>query len=229
MMKVDAIIPALNEEASLPGVLRGLEGRGLRQVLVVDNGSGDRTFAVAQDHGAVALFERRRGYGQACLRALEHLAADPPDAVVFLDGDGADDPSDLPALLAPIEAGEADLVIGSRVRGQAEPGALLPQAKFGNLLACALVRTLYGVEFTDLGPFRAVAWAALDRLQMADRNYGWTVEMQARAARLGLRCAEVPVAYRRRRAGQSKVAGTVKGSVKAGVKILWTIGREAAR
>jgi glycosyltransferase involved in cell wall biosynthesis len=228
-MRVDAVIPALNEEASLPRVLSALRGRGFRQIVVVDNGSDDATYAVARDGGATPLFERRRGYGQACLRAIDHLAGDPPDVVVFLDADGADDPDDLPALLAPIEAGAADLVIGSRVRGEREPGALLPQARFGNLLACALLRRLYGVEFTDLGPFRAITWAALDRLQMSDTGMGWTVEMQARAARLALRCAEVPVRYRRRRAGQSKVAGNLKGSVKAGAKILWTIGREAAR
>ncbi len=226
-MRVDAVIPALDEEASLPRVLAALRGRGLRQVVVVDNGSSDATFAAARDGGAVALFERRRGYGSACLRALEHLEADPPDAVVFLDADGADDPDDLPALLAPLEVGAADLVVGSRVRGEREPGALLPQARLGNLLACTLLRRLYGVEFTDLGPFRAITWAALDRLQMSDTGMGWTVEMQARAARLGLRAVEVPVRYRRRRTGRSKVAGNLKGSVRAGAKILWTIGREA--
>lgn len=225
-MIVDAVIPALDEERSLPGVLAGLAGRGLRQIVVVDNGSADRTFGVAREHGAVALYEPRRGYGRACRRGLDHLAGGPPDVVVFLDADGADDPDDLPALLAPIQAGEADLVIGSRARGEAERGALLPQARFGNALACGLIRALWGVRFTDLGPFRAVTWAALERLQMADPNYGWTVEMQARAARLGLRCAEVPVRYRRRRHGRSKVAGTISGSVKAGAKILWTIGRE---
>lgn len=228
-MRIDAVIPALNEELALPGVLRGLEGRGLRRVVVVDNGSADGTFGVALDHGAVALYEPRRGYGSACLRALDWLAGDPPDAVVFLDGDGADDPGDLPALLGPLERREADVVIGSRVRGPAEAGALTPQARFGNLLACALLRGLYQVRFSDLGPFRALTWEAVDRLQMSDRDFGWTVQMQARAAKLGLRCAEVPVAYRRRRHGQSKIAGTVRGSVQAGVKILWTIGREAVR
>lgn len=228
-MIVDALIPALNEEESLPGVLDGLRGRGFRQVVVVDNGSTDRTYAVARAHGAVALYEGQRGYGAACLRGLRWMASDPPDAVVFLDGDGADDPEDLPTLLAPIEADEADMVIGSRVRGQAEPGALTPQARFGNTLACTLIRWLYQERFTDLGPFRALTWEALERMEMADEDFGWTVEMQVKAPRRGLRSAEVPVDYRRRRGGQSKVAGTVSGSFKAGVKILYVIGREMLR
>lgn len=228
-LTVDALIPALDEEDSLPRVLGGLRGAPLRRVVVVDNGSLDRTYAVARAHGAVPLYCGRRGYGSACLHGLAFLAADPPDAVVFLDGDGADDPADLPAVIGPLAAGEADLVIGSRTRGDAQPGALTPPARFGNALACTLVRWIYGVRFTDLGPFRAVTWAALEVLQMEDDGMGWTVEMQVRAARLGLRCAEVPVAYRRRVAGRSKVAGSLKGSARAGVKILWTIGREAVR
>ncbi|MFN3201785.1 MAG: glycosyltransferase family 2 protein [Bradymonadia bacterium] len=225
-MIVDALIPALNEEESLPTVLDGLKGRGIRRVVVVDNGSSDHTYQVIERHGGVALYEGQRGYGAACLRGLRWMAADPPDVVVFLDGDGADDPDDLPALLAPIEAGEAEMVIGSRVRGQAEAGALTPQARFGNTLACTLIKWLYGVEFTDLGPFRAVTWSALERMQMADEDFGWTVEMQVKAPRRSIPSAEVPVDYRRRVAGQSKVAGTIKGSFQAGVKILYVIGRE---
>ncbi|MCA9547672.1 MAG: glycosyltransferase [Myxococcales bacterium] len=229
-MIVDAVIPALNEEAALPGVLAAVVPRPeLRRVVVADNGSTDGTWRAIQAGGAVPVWAGLRGYGSACLAALAALAKDPPDVVVFLDADGADDPADLPALLEPIALGRADLVIGSRVRGPHEPGALTPVQVFGNALSCVLIHGLFGVRFTDLGPFRAVRWEALQALEMADRNFGWTVEMQAKAARRGLRCAEVPVTYRRRAAGQSKVSGTVRGSAKAGAKILWTIGREWVR
>ncbi len=227
-MLTDALIPALNEAESLPGVLADLRGRGLRRVVVVDNGSTDDTFHVARAHGAVALHCGLRGYGNACLRGIEWLAADPPDTLVFLDADGADDPNDLPALLTPIEAGAADMVIGSRVE-RAEPGALTPVQRFGNALSTRLLDAFFRVHFTDLGPFRAITWTALARLQMADRDYGWTVEMQAKAARRGLRSVEVPVRYRPRRFGESKVSGNLVGSARAGVKILWTIGREVVR
>ena len=228
-MIVDAVIPALDEAKSIGGVLDGIAGRGLRRVVVADNGSTDGTADVARAHGAEVVTERARGYGSACLAALAYISQDPPDAVLFLDGDGADDPADLAALLAPIEAGEADLVIGSRVLGEAEPGALTPVQVFGNVLSSTLVRLIFGVKFTDLGPYRVITWAGLSRLEMADRDFGWTVEMQAKAAKRSLRCAEVPVAYRRRQAGKSKVSGNLVGSVKAGVKILYTIGREALR
>lgn len=229
-MVVDALIPALNEEDSLPAVLAELAERPeLRRVVVADNGSTDATWSVIAGGGAEPVWAGLRGYGNACLAGLRHLAADPPEVVVFLDADGADDLRDLPSVLGPIARGEADLVIGSRARGEAEAGALTPVQRFGNSLSCALIWHLFGVPFTDLGPFRAIRWAALERLEMADRNFGWTVEMQAKAARRDLRCAEVPVRYRVRQAGQSKVSGTVAGSVKAGVKILWTIGRERLR
>lgn len=227
-LKLDALIPALDEEAALPGVLAGLAGRGLRRIVVVDNGSRDRTAEVARAGGAEVVPEPRRGYGSACLAGLRHLRADPPDAVVFLDADGSDDPADLAALVEALRGG-AELVVGSRVAGRAEPGALTPVQVFGNALSCRLIALRWGVRFTDLGPFRALTWEALERLQMRDAGFGWTVEMQARAARLGLRCREIPVSYRRRRAGQSKIAGTVRGSIRAGVKILATIGREAVR
>jgi len=222
----DALMPALNEAECLPTVLASLRDRGLRDVWVVDNGSTDATAEVARAGGARVVSCPQRGYGRACLKGLEALSAAPPDVVVFLDADGSDDPDDLTALLAPLERGEAELVVGSRALGRAEAGALTPVQRFGNALAGALIGALWGVRFTDLGPFRAVRWSTLQALSMRDPDFGWTVEMQARAARLGLRVVEVPVAYRRRRAGQSKIAGTLRGSVKAGVKILWTIARE---
>ena len=167
--------------------------------------------------------EPRRGYGSACLAGLAALEASPPDVVVFLDGDYSDHPEEMPRLLEAI-AGGADLVIGSRALGTREPGALLPQARFGNLLACFLIRLLFGHRYTDLGPFRAIRWEACRRLRMRDRDFGWTCEMQVKALREGLRVAEVPVSYRRR-VGVSKITGTVSGTLRAGWKILWTIAR----
>lgn len=192
---------------------------------MADNGSSDGTARVAREGGAEVVSASRRGYGSACLAGLDHLRrTDPPDIVVFVDADWSDHPEELPGLIAPILAGEADLVIGSRILGRREPGALLPQARAGNLVACAMIRLLYGHRFTDLGPFRAVRWEALERLGMSDPNFGWTAEMQVKALRHGLRCAEVPASYRRR-VGVSKITGTVSGTVRAGYKILWTVLR----
>ena len=222
---VDIVIPARNEEASLPRLLAEIPRAGVREVVVVDNGSSDRTAEVARSGGATVVRERRHGYGAACLAGLAHLRLRPPDIVAFLDADGSDDPAELPLLLAPLRESRADLVIGSRTLGGAEPGSLGPVQRFGNRLAVALIRRLFGARFTDLGPFRAVRWETLERLGMRDRDYGWTVEMQARAARAGCRCVEVPVRHHRRRAGRSKVAGTLRGSLGAGWKILFTIVR----
>ena len=219
------MIPALDEERGLEGVLAALPRGTLRTIVVVDNGSVDRTADVARAAGARVVREPRRGYGAACLAGLAALRPRPPEAVVFLDADGSDDPADLPALLAPLLAGEADLVIGSRVRGAREAGALAPLQVFGNRLAAVLLWALYGARTSDLGPFRAVRWQALEALGMRDRDYGWTVEMQARAARAKLRVVEVPVRYRRRTHGHSKVAGTLRGAVGAGWKILFTLAR----
>jgi glycosyltransferase involved in cell wall biosynthesis len=222
---VDVVIPALNEEASLPLVLAALPRPPVRRVVVADNGSQDGTARVARDGGAVVVPAARRGYGSACLAGLDHLRRhDPPDVVVFVDADFSDHPEELPRLVAPIVAGEADLVIGSRVLGEREPGALLPQARAGNLVACLLIRLLYGHRYTDLGPFRAVRWDALERLGMADPNFGWTAEMQVKALRHRLRVTEVPVSYRKR-VGVSKITGTIAGTVRAGYKILWTVLR----
>jgi glycosyltransferase involved in cell wall biosynthesis len=175
----------------------------------------------------VVVAAPRRGYGSACLAALDYLRRhQPPDVVVFVDADYSDHPEELPRLVAPILAGDADLVIGSRILGRREPGALLPQARAGNLVACALIRLLYGHRYTDLGPFRAVRWPALERLGMADPDFGWTAEMQVKALRRGLRVTEVPVSYRRR-VGVSKITGTVAGTLRAGYKIVWTVLRHS--
>jgi len=224
---VDVIIPALNEEASLPLVLAALPHPPVRRVIVADNGSRDGTARVAREGGAIVVAAERRGYGSACLAGLDWLRHhDPPDVVVFVDADFSDHPDELPRLVAPLLAGQADLVIGSRVLGEREPGALLPQARAGNLVACLLIRLLYGHRFTDLGPFRAVRWEALERLGMADPNFGWTAEMQVKALRHGLRVTEVPVSYRRR-VGVSKITGTVSGTLRAGYKILWIVLRHS--
>ncbi len=220
---VAVIIPAFDEEDAIVRVLGDIPDELSATVIVVDNGSTDRTAARARDCGATVVAEPRRGYGQACLAGLAALP-EGVDIVVFLDGDYSDHPSEMSTLVEPIARDAADLVIGSRVLGETETGALLPQARVGNALATWLIRHLFGVKYTDLGPFRAVRLTALKKLHMADRNFGWTVEMQVKAARRGLRIAEVPVRYRRR-IGESKITGTFLGSVRAGFKILWTIFR----
>ena len=228
-MIVDVIIPALNEAQSIGHVLAGLRDAGIRTVIVVDNGSTDGTDEIARAAGATIVYEPRRGYGQACLAGLAHLSLNPPDAVLFLDGDGADDPEDIPKLLAPLSSGQADFVVGSRTRGPIEPGALTFVQHFGNLLSCALVRVLFGVKFTGLGSdaFHSLAYST----GPFHGRYEFWMDCgnEAKAARRGVRCTEVPVHCRRRYAGKSKVSGTIKGSVKAGTKILYTIGREALR
>lgn len=229
--RIDVVVPALDEERSLPRVLADLPRVRLRRIVVVDNGSSDGTARVAREGGATVVAEPRRGYGAACLAGLDRLRRDPggpPEVVVFLDADYSDRPAELDRVVAPILEGRADLVIGSRTLGPREPGALLPQARFGNALATTLIRLLYGVRFSDLGPFRAIRWDALERIDMRDRDFGWTVEMQVKAARLGVRTTEVPVSYHRR-IGTSKITGTLAGSARAGWKILYTIGKWAVR
>lgn len=223
-MKTAFIIPALNEEQTIGRALDEIPRSLDATVIVADNGSTDRTSHVAAAHGARVVREPRRGYGNACLRALAHL---PPgtEVVVFMDADGSDVPSEASALLDPIARGEADLVLGSRVLGKAEAGSLEAHQRAGNALATLLVRILYGHHYTDLGPFRAIRAESLASLGMCDPNYGWTIEMQIRALQNGLRVLEVPVSYRRRRGGTSKVSGNVLGSLKAGAKILWTVAR----
>jgi glycosyltransferase involved in cell wall biosynthesis len=223
-MNVAVIIPALDEERSIHRVLADIPKALVNEVVVVDNGSRDRTADVARECGATVLREPRAGYGQACLTGIAALADRPPDVIVFVDADYSDRPSEMTALVAPILEDRADLVIGSRVLGHREPGALAPHARWGNWLATRMLWALYGVRFTDLGPFRAIRYDALLALDMQDRDYGWTAEMQAKAARDGIRVAEVPVSYHRR-IGKSKITGTVKGTVMAGYKILTTILR----
>ena len=223
--KVVVIIPALNEEDAILRVLNDIPDLA-HEVIVVDNGSMDDTPARAAAAGARIVLEPRRGYGQACLTGIAALPDD-TEIVVFLDGDYSDYPAEMDRIVEPLRSGAADLVIGSRGLGKHEAGALLPQARFGNALATFLIRFLYGVRYTDLGPFRAIRRDALERIDMADRNFGWTVEMQVKAARCGLRGVEVPVSYRRRLAGTSKVTGTLSGTFHAGWKILYTIFRYA--
>lgn len=222
-MKVVAIIPAFNEESSIGMVLRAIPKGAVEKVIVADNGSQDRTAEVARLAGAEVISESRKGYGSACLAGIEHAKKLNPDAVVFLDADFSDHPEEMPMLLQKLAEG-FDMVIGSRTLGKAEPGALLPQARWGNWLAVTLIKWLFGHRYSDLGPFRAIKWEALLALDMKDRNFGWTVEMQVKAIRVGLRITEVPVSYRKR-VGVSKVTGTVSGTIKAGYKILFTIFR----
>jgi glycosyltransferase involved in cell wall biosynthesis len=234
------VLPALNEEAGIAQVLDELQQTWQAQRLrppmcelaqlrcvVVDNGSSDGTADRASERGAEVVVEARRGYGQACLSGLAHLqaaGAQGPDIVVFLDADASDDASDLPALLEPLMVDRADFVLGSRVLGRRDAGALSPQQRVGNWLATRLIARFTGVRFSDLGPFRALHWQTLAALSMQDRDYGWTVEMQLKAASRGLRCLEVPVRYRRR-IGKSKISGTLRGSWMAGTSILRTLWR----
>lgn len=222
-MRVQVIIPALNEEASIGRVIAELPSGLVDRVIVVDNGSTDRTAEVALAAGVTVVAEPARGYGAACLRGIESLGS--CDVVVFIDADYSDYPDELPLLLAPIEAGAADLVIGSRTLGKSSRKALLPQARFGNWLSSRLLGWAFGGVATDLGPFRAIRAEVLTRLEMDDRDFGWTVQMQARAMAQGMRVVEVPVSYRTR-IGYSKISGTIQGSVRAGHKILLTIWRE---
>ena len=226
--RILVIIPALNEEASIGKVIVGIPRGLVSEVIITDNGSTDGTAFIAEAAGATVLREDRRGYGYACMKGIEYARSKPenerPDIVVFLDGDYSDYPEELPAVFKPIIEDGYDMIIGSRTRGERERGALLPQALFGNALATTLIKWIYGVEFTDLGPFRAIRFDKLLSLEMSDMTYGWTVEMQIKAAKQGLRCGEVPVSYRKR-IGKSKVTGTIAGTLKAGYKILFTIFR----
>ncbi len=218
-LKIAVIIPAMNEAESIGKVLQDIPD-WVDEILVVDNRSTDNTSAVARANGARVFLETRRGYGLACLQAMKNLSN--PDIVVFLDGDYSDFPQEMNRLVDPIAQNTHDFVIGSRFQGQAEKGALAIQARFGNWLACRLIKLFWNFTYTDLGPFRAIRSKNLFEMQMEDPNYGWTVEMQIKALKLNLRITEVPVSYRKR-IGVSKVTGTLRGVLGAGYKILSTI------
>ena len=220
---IDIIIPAYNEEESIGKVISDIPS-SVRHIIVCNYNSSDDTSGVAVSHGAIVVDAKKKGYGNACLHGIDYIDSQEvkPDIVVFIDGDYSDYPSQLPELIEPIVKDNRDLVIGSRALGNSETGAMQPQQIFGNWLATSLIKLIYNYEFTDLGPFRAITYLALKRIDMQDRDFGWTVEMQVKAAKMGLRSAEVPVNYRKR-IGISKVSGTLKGTILAGHKILWTI------
>ncbi|OCC14735.1 Glycosyltransferase [Dissulfuribacter thermophilus] len=225
---IAVVIPALNEAETIGQVVRSLP-EFVDQVVVADNGSQDQTAQEARRAGAVVVFARQRGYGSACLAAIEYLSLRRPDIIVFMDGDGSDDPEQMEDLLRPIVESRCDLVLASRTLGKVESGAMTPVQKFGNQMASWLIDLIWARKFTDLGPYRAISWSALKSLQMSDPDYGWTVEMQIKSARLGLRVKEIPANYRQRQGGQSKVSGTIMGSCLAGWKIISWIVKEALR
>ena len=218
--RISVIIPVFNEQDAIEKVIGDIPCHLPTEIIVVDNGSTDQTAKLAAAMGARIVRENRRGYGSACLAGI--AATNNPDIVVFLDGDYSDHPNEMPDLIAPILENRADLVIGSRVLGNSEPGALMIQARFGNRLATSLIKILFGVSYTDLGPFRAIRYRALMDLNMRDKTFGWTVEMQVKAAKQALKIREMPVSYRKR-IGVSKITGTIEGTLKAGWKILFTI------
>lgn len=222
--KIVVVIPAFNEENSVGNVVRDIPKDWVEEIIVVDNNSSDETAQSARAEGATVLREPKQGYGAACLKGLAYVKEmkDLPEIVVFLDADYSDYPEELPSLVKPIVDSDMDLVIGSRALGKREKGSMTFPQIFGNWLATSLLKLFYGVKFSDLGPFRAIRYSALQEIGMVDTNYGWTVEMQLKAAKLKMKCTEVPVTYRNR-IGVSKVSGTVKGAFGAGYKILYTI------
>lgn len=216
------IIPAFNEENGIGQVLSEIPKDLVEEVVVVNNASTDDTEKIARDAGATVLREEIPGYGRACLKGIEYVRQNPPDVVVFLDADHSDYPEEMTSVVEPILDRNADLVIGSRALGNREKGSMTPQQVFGNWLATGLLKLFYNVRFTDLGPFRAIRFDKLMAIDMQDKTYGWTVEMQLKAAKMKMNCVEVPVRYRKR-IGFSKISGTIKGTVMAGYKILYTI------
>ena len=224
---VTVIIPTLNEEEPIAGVVRAVAAQEIaHEIIVVDNGSNDDTARRARDAGARIVAEPQRGYGRACMAGVRSLSAQ-SDVVVFLDGDGSDCPEFLSKLVDPVMAGTHDFVIGSRTRGKREPGSMNFQQILSGRIAGLITQFLYGVRYTDMCPFRAIRRDALERLSMKEKTYGWNLEMQMRAARAGLRILEVPVNHRCRTGGQSKVSGTVRGTFVAGARIIATLLRIA--
>ena len=226
-MNNTVIMPALNEAEAIGKVIAAIPKDWVSEIVVADNGSTDNTAEVARQAGATVVSATQRGYGSACLAAMQYIsqkkASEQPEIVVFLDADYSDYPDELPLLVYPIQTENYDMIIGSRVLGKSEKGSLTVPQRFGNWLSTRLLKLLYGVKFTDLGPFRAIKWSALQALDMQDKDFGWTVEMQAKAAKQGLKCKEEAVSYRCRKTGKSKVSGNIRGSFLAGHKILYTI------
>ncbi|MFK7946188.1 MAG: glycosyltransferase family 2 protein [Saprospiraceae bacterium] len=227
MPNIDVIIPAYNEEAAIGKVLQAIPKSLVREVIVCNNNSSDKTAEIAVANGATVLLQLEMGYGNACLKGIEYLIQKPtteqPDIVVFIDADYSDVPEEMPDLVAPIIHNNIDMVIGSRALGNLEKGAMTVPQRFGNWLATNLIRLIYNYHFTDLGPFRAIRYSSLIAMNMEDKTFGWTVEMQVKAAKMKMKTTEVAVDYRRRAGGKSKVSGTIKGTFLAGYKILWTI------
>ena len=221
-MKVAVIIPAYNEAPSISKVVNAIPLEINATIIVVNNGSTDNTVEEAIRAGAIVLDESRKGYGWACLKGIEYANEQQAEIMVFMDGDFSDFPSEMSILIEPIVAGKMDFVLGSRVLGERERGSLTPQQVFGNWLDTRLIRIFYGARFSDLGPFRAIHSNALNSLKMSDKTYGWTIEMQIKAAKKKLRFCEVQISYRKR-IGVSKVSGTLKGTVLAGIKIIWAV------
>ena len=217
---ISVIIPAYNEENSIGRVLNDLPKEKLKEIIVVNNASTDNTAEVARINGATVVEERCRGYGAACLRGISVVSDS--DIVVFVDGDYSDYPEELDQLIKPITENRADFVLGSRMIYPESREALLPQARYGNKLATFLIYIFFGYRFTDLGPFRAIRFDSLEQINMVDTDFGWTVEMQIKAIKNNLRIEEIPVHYRKR-IGISKITGTISGTFKAGVKIMYTI------
>jgi glycosyltransferase involved in cell wall biosynthesis len=222
---VSVVIPALNEAENIAAVVREMPWNLICECIVVDNGSTDATAAEALAAGARVVAAPQRGYGRACAAGAATATG---DILVFMDGDGSDVPAEMWQLLEPIVAGDCDFVIGSRMRGKREPGSLLISQIFAGWLAGFLLRLLYRVSYTDMGPFRAITREALSRLQMREETYGWNLEMQMRAAQVGLRIREIPVSYRKRAGGESKVAGSLSGSIRAAIRITQTLLRVAS-
>ena len=218
MNKISVIIPALNEEKSISKVISSIP-KYVSEIIVVDNGSTDKTSKIAKSKGALILFESKKGYGHACIKAIEFLKFNPPNIIVFLDGDYSDYPEEMDLLINPIIKNKYEFVMGARIKKLREPGSMTLQQVFGNFLACFLLKVLYGVNFKDLGPFRAIKWESLQKLKMKDKTFGWTIEMQLKAIKHKLKYLEVPVKYRNR-IGKSKISGTLTGTIMAGYKIL---------
>lgn len=224
---IDVIIPAYNEAEAIGKVLAAIPKSLVREVIVCNNNSTDNTAEIATKHGATVLLQPEMGYGNACLKGIEYLEQKPknaqPDIVVFIDADYSDFPTEMPMLVQPIIGQNMDMVIGSRALGNLEAGAMTIPQRFGNWLATNLIKIFYNYHFTDLGPFRAIRYSALIDMNMEDKTFGWTVEMQVKAAKMKLKTTEIATSYRCRAGGKSKVSGTVRGTILAGYKILWTI------